>query len=483
VHTTLSLGNDNQPAEGGAGANGASRSSARRGFVAVFSSARLTLWLLAILTVAMAIATVIPQRAPEQAYLRTFGTLLGPLIAKTTLHNIYGSWWFVGAFAVLALNLLACSIRRARQLVSLDRVAIAAKARGDALAGGSARWRLLGEAQVVADRVSSLLRSAGYSLLPSPAERDGRRCLMARRGVPSLWSPVIIHIGLIIILIGAAWGHLPSHTYNSIAMLGPGEAFPVTTPSEAFSLRLKDAGAERAGGGQGVRYWASVEVLEEGQVVRSQTIEPNRPLRYHGVSTVLQSVMPAGYQVQVSKGNEVATVPVTVAQDGQVDMMAAIRRLDDPPWIVFVHSFRQSDESGTPSPAARVFVDRSGSLSHNWQAVGWVGLEGLDYEGVHFVLVSGAAGAQLSLDRDIGVPIVYLGFIIVSLGAMLGLGSPYRMITASVGAKGTRGELALALAPASDEREIERLGKRVESELGGERIAGGHRSKEASCAE
>jgi cytochrome c biogenesis protein len=429
----------------------------------------------------MAAATLIPQGAPEQAYLKAFGTLLGPLIARTTLHNIYGSWWFIGAFGLLGLNLLACSVRRTRQLISGDNGIGPGSAVVPRGRGGHARWRLCGEVGAVADRLPAWLRSVGYSLLPSPAGEDGRRCVEACRGRLSLWSPVVVHIGVVIVLSGAAWGRLPSHTYRATAALDPGEVFPVATPAEAFGLRLRDAGIERGDRGQDMRYWASVEVLEEGKVVKTQTIEPNRPLRYHGVSAVLQSVMPAAYQVQVSRGGQAGFVPVALGEGGQVDMMSTIRRLDDPPWVVFVHSFRQTDDTGVASPAARVFVDRSGTLSHNWQAVGWVGPRGADFDGVHFALVTGPGGAQLSLDRDVGVPIVYCGFIIASLGAMLALGPLYRRATMVVRAQGTHAELLVALAPASDEREIERLGRRIGAELGGVRIAEGEQVEEASC--
>jgi len=457
---------------GGAADGGAPQLPRRSWLIEALSSVRLTLWLLAILAIAMAVATFIPQRAPAEAYLKVFGTLLGPLIARTTLHNIYGSWWFVGAFALLALNLLACSITRTQRLLAQDKAALDRAAREEEPQGRQLRWRLSREAGAAADGLSDLFRRAGYSVTPLPVGDAGRHTIVARRGRLVLWSPVIVHVGLIIVLIGAAWGRLPSHSYQATAMLGPGEIFTAKPPGEAFGLRLNDAGTEHGSTGQPTRFWAKVDVVEEGQAIESQTVEPNRPLRYHGVSVTLASVMPAGYQVAVVKGESVGTVPVVLSQDGQVDMMATVRKLENPPWIVFVHSFRENDGSGHAAPAAHVFIDKSGEISHNWQPVGWVGPDGLDYEGVHFALVPGMSGAQLSLDRDIGVPIVYLGFIIISLGAMLILGSPHRRVTAVVSAKGKGSQLSMAMSPSADEREAERLWNRVESDLGGVREAG-----------
>jgi cytochrome c biogenesis protein len=445
-----------------------------------FASVRLTLWLLAILAIAMAVATLIPQRAPDEAYLKAFGTVFGPLVVRTTLRNIYGSWWFVGAFAALALNLLACSIRRTQRLLAQGQAALARAAGEAPLEGRQARWRLSRQPAAAADGLSGLLRRAGYAVTQVPVGADGRRAVVARRGRLVPWSPVIVHVGLIVVLIGAAWGRLPSHTYRATAMLGPGEVFPAKPPGEAFGLRLNDAGVEHGGRNQGMRFWAKVDVLEEGQVIKSQTVQPNRPLRYHGVSVVLQSVMPAGYQVAVAKGQAVDTVPVVLLQNGKVHMGASHRRLEDPPWIVAIPSFREKDDAGREAPAALVFADRSGEISHHWEMVGWVGPEGLDYQGVRFELVPGMSGAQLSLDRDIGVPIVYLGFIIMSMGAMLLLGSPHRRVIARVSERGKGAQLIVSLSPGSDQREAERLWAQVEADLGGAREAEPARTKEES---
>ena len=481
---------------------GAPQSRSRVSPLDAFASVRLTLWLLAILAIAMAVATLIPQRAPDEAYLKAFGTVFGPLVVRTTLRNIYGSWWFVGAFAALALNLLACSIRRTQRLLAQDQAALARAAGEAPLEGRQARWRLSRQPAAAADGLSGLLRRAGYAVTQVPVGADGRRAVVARRGRLVPWSPVIVHVGLIVVLIGAAWGRLPSHTYRATAMLGPGEVFPAKPPGEAFGLRLNDAGVEHGGRNQGMRFWAKVDILEEGQVIKSQTVQPNRPLRYHGVSVVLSSIgtIPsenarppgAAWEVKVTSGSGSGIIPIILSGDGQVNMMGSSVRLDDPPWFVFVSKLQETDEAGHEAPAARVLIDRSGNPSHNWQPVGWVGTDGLDYEGVHFQLLRGEPEAVtavpepgqpyavLSLDRDIGVPIVYLGFIIMSMGAMLLLGSPHRRVIARVSERGKGAQLIVSLSPGSDQREAERLWAQVEADLGGAREAEPARTKEES---
>ena len=130
-------------------------------------------------------------------------------------------------------------------------------------------------------------------------------------------------------------------------------------------------------------------------------------------------------------------------------MLDTVRAIEDPPWVVFIHDFRSSAAGDGPAPAAHVFVDPTGELSHNWEAVGWVDQEGLVYSGVTFRLVPGGQGAQLLLDRDVGVPIVWLGFCVIVLGSVPLLGIRRRTVLALVS---PRGGAATVYVGASDAR-------------------------------
>jgi cytochrome c biogenesis protein len=449
--------------------SGGTAGAPRRGLVATLTSLRLILWLVGILAAAMAVATVIPQNAPSEAYLKVFGTLLGPLIAKTTLRNIYGSWWFIGTFALLALSLVACVLQRAARLLQQER-AWPGPVTEQAITGGThTRWRLPQGTQEAADGLAVALRSAGYAVATAPEDGAGKRALVGRRGRLTPWAPIIVHAGLVVVLLGAAWGRWPGHTYRATAPLQAGQEFPVRTAGEAFGVRLLDAGSKYDAQGHPTDFWAKVQVLEEGEVVRTTTIRPNAPLRYHRISAVLDTVNQAGYAVEVTKGEAKSLVPVTVGPDGQVDMMASVTEVEDPRWVVFVHAVRDTDEQGKHAPAAQVFIDRSGHVSHNWQQVGWVGQEPLTLEDVTFRLVPGGAGAQLSFDRDIGVPLVFAGFVIISLGALLVLGAPRSRVMALV-TEGAKGSSALVrVSPAGDQAQAEMLWSQFESRLGAER--------------
>lgn len=463
IHDETIGGNDSLLRKRGQ-AEQASRSGRKPlGLLDRLASVRLTLWLLGGLAGAMAVATVIPQRAPAEAYLKVFGTLLGPLVAHTSLQNVYGSWWFIGAFALLAVNLLACSIRRAtRLLTEAEAAPTLADTQRVRARGHGQTWHLAKNSAQATGAVASALRQQGYRVLALPGEEPGRLGVFAQRGRLTPWASVLVHVGMVVILVGAGWGRLPRNAYQGTAMLRSGEDYPVTIPGQAFSLRLLGAGARHDAKGQPTDYWARAQVLEEGAVVRTATIRPNHPLRYAGVSVVLQGLLPGGYAVEVSRKGSRSLVPVVFSQEGTVDMMATVTRLQDPPWIVFLHDFRDGGE-GQAGPAAQVFADRSGHLSHDWQRVGWVDEQGLDFAGAHFRLVPDRAGAQLSLDRDVGVPIVWAGFLVIALGALLVLGTPRRVIEAACNPHGKGTQVVVGGAGTGVKQDLERIFARLEA--------------------
>ena len=464
----------------------------RPGLIALLASVRLTLWLLAILVIAMSIATLIPQNAPPENYARAFGEVPGGFIARTTLHNIYGSWWFIAAFVVLAVNLLACVLRRTGQLLSQDSEAPARVTRGDTQARGQrAAWRASAGVEETADALSASLKKRGYAVRLTPGEEEGQRGLVARRGRLARWTPVIVHVGMLVVLIGAGWGKWPgwwkwpSHMYRATAELRPGETFPVRVGDDAFGVRLVDAGSKYDATGQPSDFWAKAEVVEESRVVRSVTIRPNHPLRYHGISVVLQSLgrgepAPAGFALEVSKGGSRERVPISITSDGAVDPMGSYRRLGDPAWIVIVTDLRRGDESGKGGPMASVMIDTGepspeGQMpNHTWQSVGWVGEGGTDISGAHLRLAHGeeavqpstapATTVQFSLDRDIGLPIVYAGFIAIALGTVLLLSNARGSVVALIAKKGQGSQVFLGASRSGPAKSMDSLLEQLQAE-------------------
>jgi cytochrome c biogenesis protein len=427
---------------------------------------RLTLWLVAILTLAMAVASLFPQNLPEGEYQRAFG-MLGKWLSRSKLTHMYGSWPFVGCFFLLALNLLACALQRTGLLLRREREAPAQLTRADVESRArQERFRLSGDAATAASAVAGRLQQMGYTVVEVPGEEKDQRGLIARRGRLSAWAPVVVHLGVFLVLLGAAWGRLPRNSYHESFQLGAGEAAPIHVAGEAFTLRLKEAGTKYDAQHQPTDYWADAEVLEEGAVVQGATVRPNYPLRYHAVSVTLSSVAPAGLALEVSKGGESQVAPIVTQSDGSVAAQDSYVVLNDHSAFVVVQGLRGQDEQGRPGMAARVMIGRMGKGGHDFESVGWVGEQGVDKAGLHLRLAQAGSGATLTLDRDVGVPVVFGGFLLATLGALFVLSSPRRSVAALVQPRGKGVQVLVGVSASGGSREGERIVQQLESELG-----------------
>ena len=74
-------------------------------------SMRFGMLLLGIIAVLSIFGTMIVQGQPEAAYTARYGQA-APLILFLGLDHIYSAWYYVGAYALLCINLLFCSILR-----------------------------------------------------------------------------------------------------------------------------------------------------------------------------------------------------------------------------------------------------------------------------------------------------------------------------------------------------------------------------------
>jgi cytochrome c biogenesis protein len=88
------------------------RKEERKGKGNILSSVRLTIPLLILLAALSIIGTVITQNAPEQEYLHRFSKETYYILKGFGLLNMYHSWWFMGVLILLAINLIACSVKR-----------------------------------------------------------------------------------------------------------------------------------------------------------------------------------------------------------------------------------------------------------------------------------------------------------------------------------------------------------------------------------
>ena len=84
----------------------------KKGVTGILASVKLTVPLLILLALLSIIGTVIPQNAPMEQYISLYSPQTYKILRGLGVLDMYHSWWFVGALALLGVNILVCSLDR-----------------------------------------------------------------------------------------------------------------------------------------------------------------------------------------------------------------------------------------------------------------------------------------------------------------------------------------------------------------------------------
>lgn len=189
-----------------------------------FTSVKNVLVVLAFLSVASAVGTLILQNKPSMYYINQYGPNLGKLIISTGVANLFRSWWFTAAEIWLVVSLTLCTYYRGKFAVRVSR-------------------------------------------------RDAKRGLGA-------WGLTILHIGLVFVLVTLM--STPRVSKEETVNSAPGETALLTQKGFPFDLKIEDFRIDLYPNGSPKQYITRCAVLENGKAVRKADISVNHPLKHRG---------------------------------------------------------------------------------------------------------------------------------------------------------------------------------------------------------
>ncbi len=411
-----------------------------RSFTKFFSSVRLAIILLILITLASVLGTLIPQGRSAAEYTARYGSLSG-FFTTLQLTRLYRSPWYLGLLVLFALNIVVCSLTR---IGAKWRKAFGPAEPVDAQSLMTSkvknRFRLslaLGEA---GDRVTRLLRARRYRV--SRDGSGGRVFLLARKKRLGGLGSDVVHLGLLVILAGGLISGLAGR--RSDLALREGETAAV--PGAAFSVRLDKFETEYYPQG-GVKDWKStVSVIENGAAVASRVVEVNHPLTHRGVSFYQTSY---GYDwdaprlgLEVRKRADASFMrPVTLKPGETVaiddpDLSRISVRGFVPDFVIGEGSQVQSRSNEPRNPAA---------LVEAWKGeervfAGWVFAKYPDFGEGHtgagapsplavvLKTYDAAPYSVLQAARDPGANFIWLGSLLVTAGLFLAFYWPPREV-------------------------------------------------------
>jgi len=400
-----------------------------RAFIRFFSSVKLAIILLIILAVASILGTLIPQGRSAEEYAARYGQISG-LFIRLQLTGLYHSVWYLAILGLFALNIIVCTLTRlgpkwrraVRPALGFEAKGVGAMKVRDKIKKNSASAASLAE-------VSRALGRARYKVRSET--RDGRTSVLGRKRIWGIFGSDAVHLGLLVIIAGGIFSGLT----GSRTELSLKEGQTLAVPGAGFNLRLDKFSTELYPDGN-VKDWKSaLTVLESGRPVLEKTIEVNHPLQHRGYRFYQSSYgwnwdNPA-LLIEVRKKSDAAYLETLKLKVGERVP------LDDP--------------AGTTVGVARFIPDfvlgegnapETRSLQPNNPAVlvegftgaekifsGWVFANYPDMDQMHktresdltFKLKSYDAGqfSVVEATRDKGVPLIWLGCVLLMAGLVL----------------------------------------------------------------
>ncbi len=383
--------------------------------VAWISDLRLAIGLLLVIALASGIGTAIPQKEAEALYHQRYdsqpwlGLLRADGLLRLQLDHVYSSTWFLALLAWLGLALILCSWRRQwpALLASLRWVDYSSPRQLSKLS--LAETLACDEPDRRLDLLEQELGTSGWQI------RRQERRLAARKGVAGRVGPLLVHAGLVVLMVGAAWGALAGQRLERF--LAPGRELELldSRGNSQLTLVLDAFSIQRDPAGRPEQFTSRLRILPAGREggpkpeAKAAEISVNHPLRYQGVTLYQADWSLATIQIRLGNSPVLPLPLQTFPQLGdQVWGLVLPTRPDgSDPVLLSLSSEEGPVEVYGPDGKALARITPGG--------------EAVEVRGLPIRVESVMPASGILLKRDPGVPLVYGGFALALLGGGLSL--------------------------------------------------------------
>ena len=372
------------------------------------SSLKIAILLLVIIAISCALGTIIPQQETDQFYIDNYnknpfiGIINGNLLLTFEFNHIYTSFWFLSLLAWLAIALTVCSFRRQLPILKSALNWIDYKSPRQISKLSIAQTIQSKNTSERLEAISIHLNNQGWNI----RETDGR--IAARQGAVGRVGPILIHLGMILLMIGATYGSLNGKTIEKF--LAPGRSIDLLNNNEekGLTIELEKFQIERDPQGRAEQYKSIVNVIEPDGNYEAREISVNYPLRYKGLTLYQADWSLAALTIQIDDSPKLQIPIESIPELGEQVWGTLIPTKKDgsDPILITVNN-----EIG---PVAIYDIDgkKLMSLRINKEA---------KVKDSLIKIINIIPSSGLLLKRDPGVPIVYTSFAIIIIGGSLSL--------------------------------------------------------------
>ena len=254
----------------------------------IFISLRLVVILLLVLSVLSIVGTVIEQNKPPQEYYHLFRPETVELLAKLGLLDMYHSWWFTSCLALLALNIIACTMERYPLIMKgLRKPNTVLDEKLEAGLKDSAKIRYSLPSETVEKRITAIAGKT-FSGAPVVTDTESGRHFFYEKGKYTRLSFFLTHLSILIIFGGAITGSLLG--FKGYVNINEGETISAVKVRQGqntdlnFSLQCNSFNVDYYDNGAPKDYRSDLSVIRNGKEVIRKTIRVNDPLSYEGIT-------------------------------------------------------------------------------------------------------------------------------------------------------------------------------------------------------
>jgi cytochrome c biogenesis protein len=346
------------------------------------------------------IGTLLPQGLEASTYLERYHAL-GQAIVFFQLDKVYSSFVFRTLSLLFCINLVGCTLKiLPAQLKRVERTYFPLPAPGS---------ENLYHPALDVEKLKQWLRRKRYQVT---ATDSGFKA--AKHRIGSLGSSVT-HLGVVVIMLGALVGGLLAEEGFFDMLPGDIRAFG----TQGFSLRLDDFFIQFREDNSVEQYYSQLTVMEAEQAVRSGTIWVNQPLKHRGIEF---------FQTSYGWASELNIT------DAAGNLLASQMLRDNETYFyqpahlsVYLYGFFPDmvvSETGQPltmteqknNPFYAVILHQYG------QHIGSYVLEPgqpLELGELNIVFPDSVLYTGITFRKDVGYPLVLLGFLLLLLGLFM----------------------------------------------------------------
>ena len=406
------------------------------------SSVKLTLAVLLTICVVSVIGTVVEQNRSIETYSTLYSKGWVDIILKLQLNDMYHSVWFTAILGTLVLNIVACTIERfppkwrtlLRDNPEIDTSIIDKLSKRDTL-------EISLGSESVKDGLAGIFKKKKYKVKVTESP-DGSISMYAWRGIIGRFGSDFTHVSLLVILLGSIIGN--SWGYRDFKTVIEGGVFEVQGVD--YQIRLDRFWIEYYDTGQIRQYYSDLTVVDNGEDVFKKKIWVNEPLYYKGIRFYQSSYGSAWNRVKgaiigLKRGGEDTGDPLRLnwnelrkmpGTDYSLKVISYVSDFTFDPVSKTVMS--KSAEANNPAVQLEVFKGDE-LISRPWLLYNYPGIVPSipdSKDDLVFLGYRGLPYSGISINKDPGTNIVWLGCGIMGVGFYLAFFVYYRRIWVSV---------------------------------------------------